>query len=611
MLLLLNNNKLNDVEGAYLTDVNLSIAAVIALGEVGRNGSLIFNNEDELSKIVECLNRKILTSNETNKVKEKAANTLGFMCLHEIEFLNTKSSHTEKFNRQIMQKLLDSAQAKQIELHMAIGDALVNCALGKNSNASTNTWLIVDGSQKTGQVLEADNEDLAWLLDKLLDTYLPSANQHLRQAACFWLLILIKRTWSKSGVIGKNLLKIQDAYMQRLGETDDVTQEVASKGIGVIFDLADEQQKKLLVSRLVETLTGNKPNAAVASAIKITDENQEIFQSEQIKTPEGGSVTTYKELCSLASDLNRPDLVYQFMNLAHHNSIWNTRRGVAFGFNAIAKMSSDLLRPYLATIVPKLFRYQFDPNVKIQQSMTSIWNSFSMDNKKMIDLYLVEILNDIESNMQNSLWRVRESCCKALCDLFKGGRNLEQISGKLGPFWLLLFRLTDDIKESVRTAAEMALKSLQRVTISYSTSVSNASVCQQTVNSVMPILIREGLMSNLNEIRNISVLTIRDLIKQCSREMIKPYLNDMIISLLETLSGYEPPDLNYISMKLGSQEAQEKLDMARISASKNTPMIEIINMNLNYLDDDEMLADLIPKLLEIVRRGLGMNFINS
>ena len=153
----------------------------------------------------------------------------------------------------------------------------------------------------------------------------------------------------------------------------------------------------------------------------------------------------------------------------------------------------------------------------------------------------------------------------------------------------------------------MALKSLQRVTIAYSTSVSDSKVCQQTVNSVFPVIIKEGLQSSIQEIRSISVLTIRDLNKQSSSFLIRPYLIDLILSLLETLSGYEPPDLNYISLKLGSQDAQEKLDMARISASKNTPMIEIINMNLQYLNDEEIISELMPRLIEIIRRGLGVS----
>lgn len=111
------------------------------------------------------------------------------------------------------------------------------------------------------------------------------------------------------------------------------------------------------------------------------------------------------------------------MNLAHHNSIWNTRRGAAFGFSAISQLASDQLQPYLATIVPKLYRYQFDPNLKIQQSMSTIWDQLTKNDKKIIDLYLSEILADIESHMLDPLWRVRESCCLALCDLLKGLRD--------------------------------------------------------------------------------------------------------------------------------------------------------------------------------------------
>ena len=38
------------------------------------------------------------------------------------------------------------------------------------------------------------------------------------------------------------------------------------------------------------------------------------------------SLTTYKELCSLASDLNQPDLIYKFMHLANHNALWNSKK---------------------------------------------------------------------------------------------------------------------------------------------------------------------------------------------------------------------------------------------------------------------------------------------
>ncbi|CAF0720691.1 unnamed protein product [Brachionus calyciflorus] len=603
-----------------ISDLNLNMASIVSLGEIARNGSLIFETRQQLLELVDTLTKKIQTTKETNKLKEKAASTVGFMCLNDIILLNdlneefiyeVESKKFDSFNTYVIQKLLDSSQAKQIELHMALGEAIVNTALGSLSDASLNPWTN-DTDLKNPAENSNSDKNIEWLLNELFTKYIPNENQHLRQASCLWLLTLVKKSSSKSQVIKQHLTEIQDAFIQRLSETDEITQEVASKGIGIIFSLADEENKKFLVSRLVDTLTGGKKKTSTVassadSGLKITDENEKIFQAD-LKTPEGGNITTYKELCSLASDLNQPDLIYQFMNLAHHNSIWNTRRGVAFGFGQIAQLSSEQLQPFLPHIVPKLFRYQFDPTPRIQQSMSSIWDSIiKQDNKKIVDLYLIEILNELEQNMHNPLWRVRESCCLALCDLLKGGRNLESISGKLGPFWSLLFKLADDIKESVRVSAELALKSLQRVTISYSTSVSNAAVCQKTLNSVLPVLILDGLSSNLNEVRNISVLTIRDLAKQSTSEMIKPYLVEMVVNLLETLSGYEPPDLNYLSLKLGSQDAQEKLDMARINASKSTPMLEIINMNLANLNDDKLLVELMPRLIEIIRKGLGVS----
>lgn len=69
-----------------------------------------------------------------------------------------------------------------------------------------------------------------------------------------------------------------------------------------------------------------------------------------------GQLSTYNELCSLASDLNQPDLVYKFMQLSNHNAAWNSRRGAAFGFSSIAARAGQALTPHLGKIVPKLYR---------------------------------------------------------------------------------------------------------------------------------------------------------------------------------------------------------------------------------------------------------------
>lgn len=54
------------------------------------------------------------------------------------------------------------------------------------------------------------------------------------------------------------------------------------------------------------------------------------------------------------------------MDLAHHNQAINTRRGAAFGFAGIAKLAGSQLSPHLGSLIPKLYRYQYDPNQRVQ-----------------------------------------------------------------------------------------------------------------------------------------------------------------------------------------------------------------------------------------------------
>jgi len=54
------------------------------------------------------------------------------------------------------------------------------------------------------------------------------------------------------------------------------------------------------------------------------------------------------------------------------------------GFSTIAKQAGEQLAPCLDKILPKLFRYQFDPSPRIQLTMSSIWNSLVTDNQKTV-----------------------------------------------------------------------------------------------------------------------------------------------------------------------------------------------------------------------------------
>ncbi|KIH47750.1 hypothetical protein ANCDUO_22185, partial [Ancylostoma duodenale] len=62
------------------------------------------------------------------------------------------------------------------------------------------------------------------------------------------------------------------------------------------------------------------------------------------------------------------------MNLARHNSVWNTKKGAALGLAAVLEEARSELDPYINQLVPKLFRYRYDPDLRVRQSMRSIWS---------------------------------------------------------------------------------------------------------------------------------------------------------------------------------------------------------------------------------------------
>ena len=79
-----------------------------------------------------------------------------------------------------------------------------------------------------------------------------------------------------------------------------------------------------------------------------------------------------------------------------------------------------------------------------------------------MDKYLREIVDDLLQNLTSTQWRVRESSCVALNDLLRG-RPLDEVVDRLPQLLETVFRVRDDIKESVRNAADTACKSLSRV----------------------------------------------------------------------------------------------------------------------------------------------------
>uniref|UniRef100_A0A8C3CD18 Ecm29 proteasome adaptor and scaffold n=1 Tax=Cairina moschata TaxID=8855 RepID=A0A8C3CD18_CAIMO len=496
--------------GSFLDSTSpfLVVAACTALGEIGRNGPLPIPSEGTgftKLQLVESLLARIPSSKETNKMKERAIQTLGYFPVGDEDFPHQKL---------LLQGLMDSVEAKQIELQFTVGEAITSAAVGTSSVAARDAWTVTEEEYIPPPDLKV-NDVVPWVLDLILNKHIISPNPHVRQAACIWLLSMVKKL-STHKAIKSHLKDIQSAFVSILSDSDELSQDVASKGLGLIYELGSEQDQQELVTTLVDTLMTGK-----RAKHEMTGETV-VFQGGLSKTPDGQGLSTYKELCSLASDLNQPDLVYKFMNLANHHAMWNSRKGAAFGFNVIAAKAGEQLAPFLPQLLPRLYRYQFDPNLGIRQAMTSIWNALVTD-KSMV--------------------------CVKMCDPSKGAAG------------------------------------------------------QKTVAVLLPCLLDKGIVSTVAEVRSLSINTLVKISKSAG-SMLKPHAPKLIPALLESLSVLEPQVLNYLSLCATDQE-KTAMDSARLSAVKSSPMMETINMSLQYLDVS-ILGELVPRLCELIKSGVGL-----
>ena len=218
------------------------------------------------------------------------------------------------------------------------------------------------------------------------------------------------------------------------------------------------------------------------------------------------------------------------MHLANHNAIWNSKKGAAFGFGSIAKRAGQQLEPHLPAIIPKLYRYQYDPSPRIQQSMASIWDALIVDGQtaKTVDLYFQPILDDLMANLTSNLWRNRESSCMALADLLRGrtldGNALE----KMADIWAALFRVVDDIKESVRKAAAGALRALSKVCVKMvDVDAGKTASSRRTIQILLPVLLQDGLSSGVEDVQAVTLETLIKVVKSAG-SLVSTHLAQLV-----------------------------------------------------------------------------------
>nr|CAH7763652.1 unnamed protein product [Callosobruchus chinensis] len=538
---------------------------------------------DIVNQLLEIMNNTKLSP----KVREKSAKALGLLCVGE------KFPHT----KEVLQGFLDTAkETKDVEVHFTIGESLVMCCQSVWSVEARNSWTTLPSDYRPDTSEPQSDDTLDWLLDELLKL---AAHTHpnSKQASCIWLLAVIKGCGERQPIT-KRLQRLQSVFMDLLCENNDIIQDAASKGICVVYDTYKSEE---LLSALVRQLTSGKRQVA-----QVTDDTK-LFEEGQLgKAPTGGNLTTYKELCSLASDLNKPDLIYQFMHLANHNAIWNSKKGAAFGFSSIAERCGEDLKAYLPDIIPKLYRYQYDPTPNIQASMQNIWRVLVSEPQKVLDEYYDKILADLLENLNSHQYRVRQSCCLALQDFLKGSgnRSIHDAVGSMEELWAKLFRVMDDHHEQTRITATRTAKILSKLCIR-GCDLSQGKAGVKMVESLLPPLLNNGITNTVAEVRLISLHTVSELVTSAGKQL-KPFLPKLIPALLQATGEMESAKLSYYSTMLGGQsQLQENLDSARASIAKSHFTTETVSKSLQFADAS-ILEELVPKITELMKGTVGL-----
>jgi proteasome component ECM29 len=471
----------------------------------------------------------------------------------------------------------------------------------------------------------------------LSDDYILSSRPETRRAGAIFLVALLTHCSSHPSV-SSILPRAQEAFSGLLGDEDELVQEAASRGVAVCYEAADGATRTALVEGLVGTLTGSLPQKR--RAVKISGDSKLFGSSSETggggnaaapslgtapgtndnnNTTDGtaktttsssntGSLTTYKEICSLVTDVGQPDLIYKFMSLANHHAAVNSSRGAAFGFATIANMAKGELAPFMGKLLPRLYRLRYDPQARVRDAMHHIWTALLDDPGPVVNEHFDAIMITLLKDTGSGQWRVRESASLALGDLLQG-RKWEKLKPHFGALWEMTLRAMDDVKETTRLAGLALARSVRGLTLRLTDpETSTAAVGGQVISVTLPILLNKGIPSQVPEIRWLALDTVSKMVKNAAPSVVRVHLTELVPAFLESLSGMEDSRLNYVEQHVESLGLDSgRLENARIAAASSGPAGEALDACVKAIDGGDSLTELVPKLAGLVRRGTGLN----
>lgn len=509
------------------------------------------------------------------------------------------SDELNKYERLIF----DTHNSRRIEGHFVSGEAFCILAAGWNTHLVSNSFDI----QEENPNIPLDSTPRLRVILSHICKACTASKPSLRKAACIWLLSLVQYCGHLDALKNK-AEHIHQLFMQYLADNDEIIQESASRGLSLVYDIGDVSTKEALVKSLFKSFTEGSSSTGIRGTV---EEDTELFEPDYLRTNEG-SITTYRDVLRLASDIGDPSLVYKFMSLAKSSALWSSRKGMAFGLGSILSKSAlddtILSNKYLCRkLIPKLFRYRYDPFASVSNSMTTIWNAMFKDTLTIISNQFDVILEELLSGMGNKEWRVRQASAAALDDLISKATT-QKLEDEMEDIWYMSFRAMDDVKESVRQQGSKLTRNLVSTLIKIMNGEREASISSSSriLLNILPVLLGpKGIHNNVDEVR---AFAVEALVKICEikKERIRPFVPELIENLILLMSSVEPEVLNYLVLNADKYNLRsEDIDAQRLRNVGHSPLMNALEKLLDSVDG-EMMPELIDRLSASVKKAVGL-----
>lgn len=595
-LSLISGNELSTIlqtlEGMLL-DASFYYLALDAISQLSMFGTLgpIINPESKpfVERFKEIIRIRV------KKIDERSVLALGYLTLTE-----EKPSIDELLVDE--QTIYNTYVSKQVEYIFTSGEALVLDAAGWESQLLNKQLDIPD---ETIKYVPVNASRVSVLLNTVLAAC-ANTQPSLRKAGCVWLLSFVQYCKHLEAV-RLRASEIHVAFMKFLADRDELVQESASRGLGLVYEMGDFDLKETLVKSLLKSFTQSNTTNFTSGSV---EHDTQLFEPDLLRTNEG-SVSTYKDVLNLAQDVGDPSLVYKFMSLAKSSSLWSSRKGIAFGLESILAQSS--LDKLLANnqqlsdrLIPKLFRYRYDPNLGVSKSMNDIWNSLIKDTSKAVEVNFEKILNELLASMGKKEWRTRQGSTAALNDLLQMV-ELDKYQKRLDEIWTMSFRVMDDIKESVRKEGTNLTKSLAtKFTRILEKNSGQSPRTDSLLLFLIPFLLgNKGLLSDSQEVKDFALDMLMKLCKSGNKSM-KKYVPELIEHFINLFSSLEPEVVNYLVLNASKYNVDHNdIDAKRMKSVGHSPLMDAIDKLVNQLDNSN-LPDFINKLERAIKKGVGL-----